>query len=230
MVLKIMAFLSAMVVLASCGETVSRSQDARILAMGDSMLAWHATSHQSVSHALEKQLGEEVIDRSVVGARVLYELPISGALGLNIAKQYRPGNWDWIIVNGGGNDLWLGCGCFRCDRKMNRLALEDGSDGEIPRMIARLRMSGAKVIYVGYLRSPGVGSLIEHCRTEGNELERRIARYADTDEGVHFVSLAELVPHGDRSFHSADMIHPSIKGSATIGAYIARIIGGPTRP
>ena len=107
---------------------------------------------------------------------------------------------------------------------MNKLISKDGRSGEIPRLVSRLRKTGAKVIYVGYLRSPGVGSPIEHCRDEGNELEARIARLAKLDRGITFLSLQDLVPHGDRSYHGMDMIHPSIKGSATIGRMVADII------
>mgnify|MGYP001825923844 FL=1 len=159
-----------------------------------------------------------------MGARILYGLPISGSLGLNITKQYRPGQWDWVILNGGGNDLWLGCGCIICDRKLNRLIAKDGSKGEIPKLVSKIRKSGAQVIYVGYLRSPGIASLIDHCRNEGNELESRIDAFANSDEGVHFLSLSDLVPNKDRSYHGPDMIHPSVKASKAIGAMIAEII------
>lgn len=220
--------LGILTLVAACTETVSRNDTSRILAMGDSMMAWHGTAHRSIPHAIENELGEPVINRSVVGAQMIYELPISGALGMNIGKQYRHGNWDWIVLNGGGNDLWLGCGCDRCDKRMNRLISADGQYGAIPALVRRLRSSGAQVIYVGYLRSPGVGSMIEHCKDDGDELESRIARRAASDPGFHFLSLADLVPPGDRSFHAADMIHPSVKASSTIGQGIARIIRNAT--
>ncbi|WP_299961707.1 SGNH/GDSL hydrolase family protein [uncultured Roseobacter sp.] len=219
------AQLSVLVlILAGCGETVPHDESPRILAMGDSMMAWHAGHDQGIADGVEQILNEPVIDRSVVGARVLYHLPVTGAMGLNISKQYARGDWDWIIVNGGGNDLWLGCGCSRCDNKMERMIGPNGKKGEIARMVSMMRQSGAQVIYVGYLRSPGFGSIIEHCRNEGNELERRISRMAQADKGVHFVSLKDLVPHGDRSFHSGDRIHPSKKASRAIAERIARII------
>lgn len=216
--------LAAALLLAACAETAPQDRSARILFMGDSLLAWHGATGQSVSDSVEDYLGEEVIDRSVPGAQMIYGLPISGALGMSIPKQYRPGPWTWIVVNGGGNDLWLGCGCKRCDTEMDRLISSDGQNGSIPALVRRLRSTGAQVIYTGYLRSPGVGSMIEHCRNEGDELEARIARAADAMDGVYFLSLADLVPEGDRSFHAADMIHPSVRGSRTIGAMIAGII------
>ena len=75
-----------------CGETVTRAQNPRILSMGDSLLAWNSFSNHTISDAIEGNLDEPVVDRSVVGASFLYGLPITGALGLKIAKQYRPGS------------------------------------------------------------------------------------------------------------------------------------------
>ena len=52
--------------------------------MGDSMLAWHGSRRAAVSDNIEAILGEPVIDRSVIGARIFYHLPVSGALGRHI--------------------------------------------------------------------------------------------------------------------------------------------------
>ncbi|MEH6359835.1 MAG: SGNH/GDSL hydrolase family protein [Amylibacter sp.] len=210
--------------LVGCAESVSRDDNPRILAMGDSLLAAHRISNKSITNSVEAKLDKPVIDRSVMGARILYRLPISGSMGMSIPKQYKAGNWDWVILNGGGNDLWLGCGCILCDRKINRLISDGGQTGAIPKLISKIRGTGARVIYVGYLRSPGVGSIIDHCRNEGDELERRIDTFAQKDDGVYFLSLMDLVPFGDRTYHGVDMIHPSIKASWIIGERVAEII------
>lgn len=216
--------LAIVLVVSGCGETVTRGEAPRILTMGDSLMASNTLTSHSVSDGIEAISGEVVIDRSVVGARMINSLPIVGVTGLNIARQYQPGNWEWIIVNGGGNDLWLGCGCFLCDRKMGRLLAPDGKTGEINRLVSDLRATGARVIYVGYLRSPGAGSPIEHCIDEGDELERRIARMANAQNGVFFLSLHDMVPEGDTSFHALDRIHPSRKASREIAKRINAII------
>jgi lysophospholipase L1-like esterase len=192
--------------------------------MGDSLLATNTLSGRSIAQVIEASLGEEVIDRSVRGARFLYNLPITGSLGLNVSKQYQPGAWDWVVLNGGGNDLWLGCGCQRCETTISRLISPYSSHGEIPRVVNYLRSNRTRVIYVGYLRTPGVETAIDHCRDEGNELEQRIRNMADSDPGFYFLSVADLVPDGDRTFHAADMIHPSVKASTAIGQRIAALI------
>ena len=47
---------------------------------------------------------------------------------------------------------------------------------------------------------------------------------AARDPGVQFLSLADLVPYGDRSYHGIDMIHPSRKASRIIGRMVADLI------
>lgn len=192
---------------------VSASEHMRVLVMGDSFMTSNGSAGYAVPNILRRDLGAFVRSQAVTGARYGYKMPITGALGFNISKQYREGDWDWVVMNGGGNDLWLGCGCMRCVKRLNRLISPDGKNGKIPTAVRRARAGGARVIYVGYLRSPGLGSPIEHCKKVGNALEARIAVMAKQDPGVSFVSLADIVPHGDRSYHAVDMIHPSRKGS-----------------
>ena len=229
---RIFCVFCALLALSGCGERAAKSPTGGgVLVMGDSLMAWNGTSQRAVSDVMEKHLQVEVTDRSVSAARMIYRLPVSGAAGLSIPKQMPKGqDWDWVVLNGGGNDLWLGCGCSACRRKMDKLASADGTTGAIPDLVQDLRNTGARVIYTGYLRSPGRGSLIEHCKDEGEELDRRATQMAARDEGVYFLPLADLVPHGDRSFHAFDMIHPSIKGSSAIGARIAELIKTETGP
>lgn len=217
--------LSVAVAMVLCSASMTQAKDPlRILVLGDSFMTSHAQSDQAVPNVLAKTLGAQVKSRAITGARYRYMLPFSGALGMNISKQYRDGPWDWVVINGGGNDMWLGCGCIRCERRMNKLISPDGTRGEIPALVSKARRAGAKVAYVGYLRSPGMWSPIEHCKGEGDALEARIAMMAQRDEGVTFISLADMVPTGDSSFHAADMIHPSAKGSRAAAARIAQVL------
>lgn len=216
--------MSAVVVAVTLAAQAASAEQLRILTMGDSLMAAHRLTNRAVSDVLERSLDAKVIDHSAIGARVIYPLPVTGALGLNIGKQFRGNGWDWVVLNGGGNDLLFGCACYRCSRKLDRMISADGQRGKIPDLIRKVRETGARVAYVGYLRSPGLGSPIESCRNEANELERRISVFAQTDPGVEFLSLTELVPHGDRSYHGLDMIHPSVKGSREIALRLARLI------
>lgn len=221
---RVLSALLGLLLLVGCVESVPTNGSARIMTMGDSLLAWNGSSGRSVSDALEARLGQPVVDRSVSGARYLYALPVSGSLGLRIERQFMPGTWDWVVLSGGGNDLLLGCGCGACDGHLNRLISADGTRGAIPDLVARLRAAGSKVAYVGYLRTPGFRSPVERCATIGTKLEQRVAALAARDAGMVFVSNADLVPDGDRSFHDSDLLHPSPKGSAAIAARLARVM------
>lgn len=192
--------------------------------MGDSFLAANQNTDRSVGDLLTQELGGYVRDQSHYGALMVYRLPITGALGMNIPQQYREGQWDWVVMNGGGNDLWLACGCQNCERRMNMMIRADGRAGEIPHLVMRARNAGARVLFLGYLRSPGFGSPIEHCRDEGAELETRLQRLAALVPGVDFISNADLVPPGDRTYHSWDHIHPSPKGTAEVASRVIRFI------
>jgi lysophospholipase L1-like esterase len=196
----------------------------RVLVMGDSFMTSNGSAKKSFPHVLSNLLHTNVVSKAVAGAMHLYALPITGALGMNISKQYRSGKWDYVVMNGGGNDLWLGCGCGKCIRKMEKLISSDGRKGAIPGTVARARRDGAKVIYVGYLRSPGRWSPIEACKPLGDKLEARIRKLADLDSGITFISLADMVPYGDASFHALDMIHPSPKGSAAAAKRVMTVI------
>jgi acyl-CoA thioesterase-1 len=221
---KTVAVLLIFSLLVSCGEQVSSTTKARILLLGDSMMATNSTGGNTVADGIEAILGEEVIDRSVIGASYFYRLPISGAAGLRLDAQYRPGTWDWIVLNGGGNDLLFGCGCHECENQLTRLVTADGKYGAIPDFVTHLRASGARVLYVGYLRNPGMTTPIRACGTAGDDLDQRLARMAGLNSGVEFMALSDLVPHGDTSFHWLDRIHPSPKGSHAIAARIAEFI------
>lgn len=190
------------------------AQDApRIQILGDSLMATHVLTGRAIPNVVGRSLGVLVENNALTGAMIR-----------GVTRQYEPGSFDWVVLNGGGNDLWLGCGCDQCEERMAKVISEDGADGALPDLVTRIRRDGAKVLYVGYLRSPGFGSPIEHCRDDGDEMERRIAIMARQMEGVWLLSNKDLVPSGDRSFHAIDRIHPSVKGSCAIGRRIAQAI------
>lgn len=223
--LRPLLMLLTILLLGSCGEMVTEStKDARILMMGDSMMAANRTSGRSVGIALERQLGEDVIDRSVYAARIIYALPLTGAAGLSIPAQYQKGEWDWVVLNGGGNDLMFGCACGYCGGMVDRLISKDATAGAIPQLVSRLRKGGAKVVWAGYLRNPGLFTPVRPCKVFGDELDRRLARLDARDPGMVFVPMSDLVPAGDPTLHQQDLMHPSPKGSAAIAARIAAAI------
>ncbi|MEM1232921.1 MAG: SGNH/GDSL hydrolase family protein, partial [Pseudomonadota bacterium] len=105
----------------SVWAAAAHAQDARIQLLGDSLMAWHSLTGRSIPNVLSRQLGERVDSRAV-----------SGAMIRGIARQYRSGDYEWVVLNGGGNDLWLGCGCTQCEGRMAQIISRDGSSGRLP--------------------------------------------------------------------------------------------------
>jgi acyl-CoA thioesterase I len=214
------------VLLGMVGAAGAQTPKPRILVMGDSLMASNRIAGAGVSDALARALGVKVKDHSVIGARYFYILPITGSMGLRIEAQLRGGPWDYVVMNGGGNDLLFGCGCGACSKMMDRLVTSDGKSGSIPELVAKVRETGAKVIYTGYMRTPGVTSPVEGCGPLGDEMDRRLAKMSRRQKGVEFVPLADLVAKdGDKSYHGVDLIHPSAKGSKAIASRVLAAMG-----
>ncbi len=214
MLRSIIFLLLALTATLGCQESISKNPNARILTIGDSMLAWNSATGGSVSHAIERELSEPIVDRSIAGSWMQVSIPY----------QYVTKKWDWVIVNGGGNDLMFGCGCFQCAHTLDRLISNDGTSGLIPEFLKRIRDRGANVLYAGYLRSPKLITPIEGCKNEGDELEARIERFAFAEENIYFVSMQDVVPPGGITYFSPDLIHPSRKSSKLIGRRLAQFI------
>lgn len=212
--LKLNVFAVLLVVL-GCQEQVSRHSDARVLAIGDSLMAWNSISGRSVPHVIENVRGQDVIDRSLIGA-VMSPPDLQ-----TIPMQYIAGDWDWVLVNGGGNDLAFKCGCRRCERILDKMVSIDGQTGIIPDLLRKARDGGAQVLYFGYLRSPELTTVIEGCKEEGEALDARVARLAKSEPGIHFLSMDDIVPKGGRGYFDIDTVHPSPKASRAVGRKIA---------
>ena len=210
--------------LLGCQEVQSSAPNARIIAIGDSLMAWNSTSGNAIPDVVERSIGAPVLDRSASAAWLQTNFDDDGKPRSGVQAQFVDGDWAWAIVNGGGNDLILGCGCSRCAGVIDTMISRDGQRGQIPEFLREIRDGGTQVIYVGYLRSPGLITPIEHCKSEGDEFEARIERLAGREDGITYVSVQDVAQPGDASYFSFDLIHPSRKSSRIIGERIARII------
>ncbi|GAA6190950.1 SGNH/GDSL hydrolase family protein [Phaeobacter sp. NW0010-22] len=224
MLKKSVLFVGLLLGLATCQGAVSKDSQVRILAIGDSLMAWNSVLGSSIPKVIAEELNEPVIDHSVSGARMLTRDYSPDKKGFAVPYQYEKGPWDWVVVTGGGNDLLFGCGCGRCDKVMDQMISKDGLSGQIPDLFRRIRADGARVLYSGYLRSPNLLTPIEHCKDDGDEMEARIARLAGQEEGIVFASMAHIVPPGGLTYFAPDLIHPARKTSRLIGERLSRII------
>ncbi|MBT8423866.1 MAG: SGNH/GDSL hydrolase family protein [Silicimonas sp.] len=220
--IRIFALLAALAALAGCGpEPVTRRTE--ILVLGDSVMAWNRLTDGAIADVIGRRLGVEVADRSRNGATIL------GTAGETIPDQYRPGDYEWVILDGGANDLQRRCNCNACQRTLNRLITPDGSGGAIVDLVRRARADGARVLYLGTYRAPTGRRFFQGCDDELDEVDRRVKRLAARDAGVLFVSGKDALDPNNPAHFFLDKLHPSPVGSARLGVLIAnaiRVSGG----
>ena len=212
--------LLALLGLAACAGPPPESA-ARIAVFGDSMMAWNGLAGHSAPQELARLLDEPIVNFAVSGARMKNPLPISSLAGFDIRQQFRRGDWDVVVVNGGANDFFFACGCGFCDGVLDRLISEDGGRGAVPAFLRKLRADGARVVYAGYHRSRGLRGPAKSCGNELDALEDRLERFAEGNEGITFVSLRDVFPVGDPAYYAVDRLHPSPLGSAAIANRLA---------
>ena len=205
--------LASFLLLVACSALPERvEREARVIVMGDSVMAWNRDSNASVADAMEKLLDAPVLDASVSGARMRLG-GVGSAIGFSIPDQYRERDWDAVVFNGGANDLLFECRCSRCDAVLDRIVNED-----YPALLERL---GETPVYiVGYYGPAGDRrGNYDICNDELQVLERRLAHLATTRPNVEIVRVRDAIT-GTPTLYDADRVHPSPAGSAVIAKRI----------
>ncbi|MEO1238910.1 MAG: SGNH/GDSL hydrolase family protein [Pseudomonadota bacterium] len=191
-----------------------------VLVMGDSIMAWNGSA--SLAAGVERRLNRPVENASVPGAQIA---PRGlRRLVFDIGAQYQPGDWDWVVLNGGANDLMGSCGCQSCDAVLDELVAPDGRRGEIAQIVDRLRRTGARVLYLGHYGPSGRGGAFDACEDELTDLDARMARMARIVPELEFVDGGDVMSAATPADYDADNIHPSPRGSAKLGALAAAAI------
>ncbi len=202
------------------------------LAIGDSILASNKAPCQAISCHAGLALGTW-FESHAVGGRPL----TSDSGGPDIASQYESGPWEWVVVDGGANDLRLECGCTQaghdvaaCEAAVDELAGVTGA-GEMRALIDLIEDDPAhdgQIALLGYYPldvSEGVGW--GGCVPYIVELSARYELLAADDERVHFVDPTPVMdPAAFPERFAIDGVHPSPAGSEAIGQLVASVISG----
>ena len=204
------------------GDSDEADGSASILAIGDSIFDWNVEENASIPDVIGASLDRTVQNAAVGGAHLS-----SNSGGDDIRAQYAEarGNYDWVVFDGGGNDISDDCGCGLCDDVGEQLISADGRSGDIPELARQMVADGAKVMFVGYYQLPAGSEWAEaDCNDEIAELNRRGAAMADALDGVWFTNPADVVTGSDTAAFADDLLHPSVQGSRIVGEHIARAI------
>jgi hypothetical protein len=216
------ALIAGLLALLSACTDVTPRGGGDILVLGDSVMAWNGS--QAIPEVIEATLDRPVTSKAVPGAQFDNPSGVFGAVGFDVRRQFPGGQWNWIVLNGGANDLSNDCSCGACASAVSALAAPGGAGGSIPAFMSRLRaQTGAQVLWMGYYKGNGRGSF-EGCRPSLVELERRIAAFAATREGIYFIDSEAVIDPSNPGHFAPDNNHPSVTGSALIGRQLARFI------
>ena len=195
------------------------ASDRAILAIGDSVMAWNGG--QGIPEVVGAALERPVTDASQSLAQVTNPNGLAAATGFDIGRQFRAGGWDWVILTGGGNDIRPDCATPRADATRDGLIGPD-LRGDIPALISRIRATGAKVAFVGYYDGADASPTgFTPCQPEFDIMNRRLGQLAARDPGVLFFDAGDVIDSGDLGLYAPDLVHPSPRGSALIGAALA---------
>lgn len=194
-----------------------------ILVIGDSMLEWQSLFNASIPDVLARETERRVENRAASGAKFY----LSGAEGNPrsvIPAQYQPGAWNWVLVNGGANDLLTKCGCRKCDAVLDRLISEDGTDGIVPELVRDIRKDGPRVMMVAYYEGNARRNLFSRCADPLREMVQRQLRLARSEPGIELVRIKSAIDPENRSHFALDGIHLSRKGTKRVGILLARTL------
>ena len=206
--------------LSHCTDSAPRG-GGDILVIGDSVMAWNGSKKSAIGDAISKTLRRNVVSKAVPGAQFDNASVVAGVVGFDIRRQFPSGRWNWVVMNGTANDLSADCNCGACTASVDALIAQDSNSGAIPDFIRKVqRDSGADVLWMGYYAGSGTGSFAG-CRADLVEIESRVSRFADANNGVLFADAEDVIDRNDSSYFAPDNIHPSARGSAVIGAYLA---------
>ena len=188
-----------------------------LLAIGDSMFDWHR-GDGSIPEVVADATGLELFDASVGGAM------LTGGFE-SIPAQRVDGGFDWLLMDGGGNDLNDRCGCGDCGAVMDELLTADGSAGVIANVVEEVAAQGIKVLFMGYPElSEGAEFGFDRCGDELIELNARLTALNAREDQLWFVSAADVVGADDLHLFDSDRVHPSPEGCRVMGEYVAETI------
>ncbi|MEP3345919.1 MAG: SGNH/GDSL hydrolase family protein [Litoreibacter sp.] len=194
-----------------------------ILVIGDSMLEWQSAKRASIPHVLAKETKRNVENRAASGAK-LYLSGAEGNARSVIPSQYTKGDWNWVVINGGANDLFVKCGCNRCDAVLDRLIKKDGTGGILGDLVDRIRKDGPRVMLMAYYQGNQRPNLFSRCERVVKELTRRQRALAARLDGVDIVRSKFAIDPANRSHFALDGIHLSRKGTRRVGVLLAHTL------
>ena len=187
-------------------------------AVGDSMFDWN-DEDSSIPAVVAANLGLPFQNNAIGGTTIT-------EVGFPIPEQYEAGTWDWVLVDGGGNDLNDGCECRQCDAVMEEIITADAEQGAMADFVEQIVDDGYNVALMGYYEMPNNAEYgFDQCNDELGVLLPRYQLLAERFERVTFIDIREVVsPQTTPQAYDEDQVHPSTEGARMIAEHIASVL------
>jgi lysophospholipase L1-like esterase len=201
------------------------------LGLGDSIIAMNAFECRGIMAYAGLDLGAYIEDRSR-GGHCLTHPPD----GIDIMHQYTHGPWEWVILNGGGNDMLQDCACSfaghdpnACRDVMDSLALPAARTGDLFQFIDMVKADTndtASILIIGYYSFPESSMEdLNNCNPYIAEMYLRYQQVADQYENVFLLDTREVMDFDAHpEYFAIDHDHPSYEGSAAVGRMAADLM------
>ena len=191
-----------------------------ILAIGDSMLAWNLEEGGSIPEVAGEDLGFSTENAAISGSY------LSSGDDEDIPLQYQAGDWSWVIVNGGGNDLTDECACGDCDEVLDGILSEESDGGTLYELVSQIVEDGSGVALLSYFEMPEEsGPGFYECNDELEKLVLRSTALADRNPEVVFLDSRGVVSIEENpEAYDDDFVHPSPQGSEMVGVALAGLM------
>ncbi|MEM9716343.1 MAG: SGNH/GDSL hydrolase family protein [Pseudomonadota bacterium] len=205
------------------------AQAQSIQVLGDDVMNWNSSLKISIVDVLEQEFGSGVTNNSIDGAVVTAEGGGGGIASFfnapqDISTQYDSGDWDWVVVNGGLNDMLTKCECGSCGPVVDALSSENGQTGAMVDIITQARVDGVQVVLVGHYLAPITGGPMFYCANELLDLNDRFESIADQNGGVHFVNPSDFFARHQLTYYNENPLHLNVAGTLKIAEAIVATI------
>jgi len=209
--------LTAML-LAACGALRGTPPEGtQLVAVGDSILDWNRSTGADIPTLVSQRTGLPVFNAAISGAEFVGRFAIPG--------QYPAGDWDWLLIDGGGNDLTGNCGSVEtAEVILDRLIDDQTLSGAYATFLTPITARGTQVIILGYAPISVAGGPFAPCEFALNDLRDRQAALAASDPMITFVDVRDVIAPDNLAAYDADLIHPSPAGGALMAELIAQTI------
>ena len=186
-------------------------EEGRILGIGDSIFEWNI-EEGSVPEVVGEILGQQAYNNAISGSMISTDDEWS------IPNQFIAGDWDWVILDGGANDLNDLCQCGEC------ATVHADIETALSGLVSSIRAQDIRVAIWGYYAFPEESEEFSICNENVNILSEMQQTLSANDTGVLWVNGRTKINGEDLQYFDQDLIHPSVSGSRVIGEQIASAI------